>query len=57
MNDKYTIYNESNTTYGFARTAFADLPDFGIWADRPETDEELLEEMGRGWQGFGELDE
>jgi hypothetical protein len=26
-----------------------ELAAFGMWADRPETDEELLEQLRRGW--------
>ncbi len=37
----------------WARRRFADLPAFGIWADRTESDDELLEELGSGWRGFG----
>ena len=28
---------------------FSQLAAFGMWADRPETDEELLEILGSGW--------
>jgi hypothetical protein len=28
---------------------FSKLPAFGMWKDRPETDEEILEEMRSGW--------
>jgi hypothetical protein len=27
----------------------ASLPAFGMWADRPETDEELLDKLRSGW--------
>jgi hypothetical protein len=28
---------------------FTKIPAFGMWADRPESDEELLKELGTGW--------
>jgi hypothetical protein len=34
------------------KSRFADLPSSGIWAKRTESDDELLEELGSGWQGF-----
>ena len=34
------------------KSRFADLPSAGIWADRTESDNELLEELGSGWRGF-----
>jgi len=34
------------------KSRFADLPAFGIWKDRAESDDELLKELGSGWQGF-----
>ena len=36
----------------FLKIRFADLPSAGIWADRTESDDELLEELGSGWRGF-----
>lgn len=35
--------------------SFADIPAFGIWADRKESDDELLERLGSQWGG-GELE-
>lgn len=38
---------------------FTKLASFGMWADRPETDEELLHLLGSGWghpEGQGEPD-
>ena len=35
------------------KTDFTKLPSFGMWADREESDEELLRELGGG---FGPLD-
>ena len=37
----------------FVKTKFADLPSSGIWADRSETDDELLELLGGDWRDFG----
>ena len=34
------------------KSKFADLPTFGLWADRTQSDDELLEELGSGWRGF-----
>ena len=36
----------------FLKIRFANLPSAGIWADRTESDDELLEELGSGWRGF-----
>ena len=48
----YRILPAPKPVVGSFRTRFADLPSSGIWADRTESDEELLEELGSGWQGF-----
>lgn len=48
----YIVTGEAVPRAGFFRSKFADLPAFGIWADRKESDDELLEELGSGWQGF-----
>jgi len=33
------------------RQSFANIPAFGIWADRKETDEDLLQRLGSQWGG------
>jgi len=33
----------------FVQMEFSRIPAFGIWQDRPETDEELLEALGGQW--------
>lgn len=47
-----TVTEEAETSEGYLKTKFADLPSAGIWADRTESDDELLEELGSGWRGF-----
>ena len=37
------------------RPSFANIPAFGMWADREESDEELLRQLGGQWGG-GELE-
>ena len=34
------------------KSKFADLPSSGIWEDRTESDDELLEQLGGDWRGF-----
>ena len=48
----YTVTEEAETSEGYLKSKFADLPSSGIWADRTESDDELLEELGSGWRGF-----
>ena len=48
----YVVREEAKTSVKSFKSKFADLPSSGIWADRTESDEELLEELGSGWQGF-----
>ena len=48
----YVVTEEAVTSVESLKTKFADLPSSGIWADRTESDEELLEELGSGWRGF-----
>jgi len=50
--ENYTVIEEAETVKEFFKTQFADLPSAGIWADRTQSDEELLEELGSGWRGF-----
>ena len=50
----YVLYGEAELEVRFFRSKFADLPAFGIWADRTESDDELLEELGSGWREFME---
>jgi len=52
FNPTYIILPASEPEVGFFRSRFADLPSAGIWADRTESDNELLEELGSGWRGF-----
>lgn len=33
----------------FVQTGLSAIPAFGMWADRPETDDELLEALGGQW--------
>jgi len=46
------VMDEAETSLESLKTKFADLPSAGIWADRTESDDELLEELGSGWRGF-----
>ncbi len=48
----YVVTEEAVPSVKFFRSKFADLPAFGMWADRKESDDELLEQLGSGWQGF-----
>jgi len=48
----YIVAEEAKTSEAYSKSKFAELPSSGIWADRPESDEELLEELGSGWRGF-----
>lgn len=48
----YVVAEEAGTSVQSFKTKFADLPTFGMWADRTESDDELLEELGSGWRGF-----
>lgn len=49
---RYVVTEEVTTSVEFLKSKFTDLPAFGIWQDRTESDEELLEELGSGWRGF-----
>ena len=40
-----------------SKPKFRDLPSAGLWEDRTEEDEELLEELGGMWRGFAEEDD
>ena len=48
----YIILPAPKPEEGSFKSRFADLPSAGIWADRIESDDELLEELGSGWRGF-----
>ena len=48
----YTVTEQAEMSEGYLNSKFADLPSSGIWADRTESDDELLEELGSGWRGF-----
>lgn len=48
----YVVTEEAVPSVAFFRSKFADLPSSGIWEDRTESDDELLEELGSGWRGF-----
>jgi hypothetical protein len=48
----YVVVEEAETLALFFKSKFADLPTFGMWADRTESDDELLEALGSGWRGF-----
>ena len=48
----YMVMEEAETSEQSLKSKFADLPAFGIWKDRTESDDELLEELGSGWRGF-----
>ncbi len=50
---EYVVKEEAGkTVVKSLRNKFADLPSAGIWENRAESDEELLEELGSGWRGF-----
>lgn len=42
-NDIVEFYCSGKVTYGYCGIKFAELPSAGIWKDRKESDEELLE--------------
>jgi len=46
------VIEEAETSEQSLKTKFADLPAFGLWKDRTESVDELLEELGSGWRGF-----
>ena len=48
----YIVREGAETTVQSFRSKFADLPSAGIWENRTESDEELLEEIGSGWRDF-----
>jgi hypothetical protein len=48
----YIILPAPKPEVGSFKSSFAYLPSAGIWAERTESDDELLEELGGGWQGF-----
>ena len=48
----YAVAEEAETSVESLKSKFAQLPTFGMWADRTESDDELLEELGSGWRGF-----
>lgn len=48
----YRILPAPEPEEGSFKSRFADLPSSGIWADRTESVDELLEELGNGWRGF-----
>jgi hypothetical protein len=48
----YIILPAPKPEEGTFESRFAALPAFGIWKDRTESDEELLEELGSGWRRF-----
>jgi len=50
----YIILATPKPTEGTFESSFADLPAFGIWKDRKESDDKLLEEFGSGWRGFAD---
>lgn len=52
----YRVTAEAGRTTLFVRPRFQDLPSFGMWADRTETDEELLERLRGDWRELGDRD-
>lgn len=52
----YRVAGEAGSTTLSVRPRAEDLPSFGMWADRTETDEELLEKLGGDWREFGVWD-
>ncbi|OGO30511.1 MAG: hypothetical protein A2Z29_11005 [Chloroflexi bacterium RBG_16_56_11] len=48
----YRVIEEAKTSEQSLKSKFSQLPAFGLWKDRKESDEELLEELGSGWRGF-----
>jgi hypothetical protein len=49
---EFIVTEQAQTSIDSVKTKFANLPSAGIWADRTESDDELLEELGSGWRGF-----
>jgi hypothetical protein len=49
---EYSVSEEAGKTVRSLRSGFEKMPSSGIWKNRLESDEELLEELGRGWRGF-----
>lgn len=48
----YVVKEEAGLIIGSFTSKFADLPAFGIWENRTESDDELLKEIGSGWREF-----
>lgn len=48
----YYVEKEANTTTQSFQSSFADLPSAGIWKNRVESDNNLLEELGGNWRSF-----
>ena len=49
---RYVVVEEAETLILSLKSKFGDLPSAGIWENRIESDEELLEQLGKGWRGF-----
>ncbi|OGO04952.1 MAG: hypothetical protein A2Y60_05435 [Chloroflexi bacterium RBG_13_54_9] len=49
----YVVSDEAKPEVKFYKTRFSELRSFGMWADRSERDEELLEELGGSWRDLG----
>ncbi len=53
FNPEYTVEGAAITEIQSVKSSFADLPSAGIWQDRKESDEAMLEQIGGDWRGFG----
>ena len=49
---RYVVVEEAETLILSLKSKFSDLPSAGIWENRIESDDELLEQLGKGWRGF-----
>jgi hypothetical protein len=49
---EYVVKEEAGKTVQSLRSGFEKMPSAGIWKNRAQSDEEMLEELGSGWRGF-----
>ncbi len=49
----YAVSTEAGFTPIVFNSKFADLPSCGMWEDRKESDDALLQQLGGDWSGFG----
>ncbi len=50
----YVVSTEARITPVMFNSKFIDLPSCGMWTDRKESDEELLQQIGGNWSSLGD---